>query len=145
MTKDNIHAEKQTATGEFKRARAMSVYRRDDILYRLNYVGTDFVTNEQNSKTAKDAAELILDLHDVATQSPWQPIETAPKDGAVVFLYCVACGFNLMTRGSFRVDDGFSGDREPLWLDMSYDDFTIGYSSVPLNPTHWMPLPKAPS
>lgn len=72
----------------------------------------------------------------------WQPIETAPKDGTQLLLwsngYC-----RKVEIGSFRPDDGFAGD-DPLWLDNSYDDFSCGYASRPLRPTHWMPLPKAP-
>ena len=69
----------------------------------------------------------------------WQPIETAPKDDTMLLLWSM--GIHL---GSWRVDDGYSGDEEPSWFDNSYDSFTTGYSASPLNPTHWMPLPEPP-
>ena len=71
----------------------------------------------------------------------WQPIETAPKDGTIVFLF----SNGETVRGSFRVDDGFTGHDFPEWLDDSFDDWTTGYSARPLTPTHWMPLPNPPS
>lgn len=73
----------------------------------------------------------------------WQPIATAPKDGTNVLLWCH--DYRKIEIGSFRVDGGFSDNEEPLWLDNSYDDFSCGYASVPLEPTHWMPLPAAPT
>lgn len=72
----------------------------------------------------------------------WQPIETAPKDGTQLLLWC-ARHRGRVEIGSFRPDDGFADD-EPLWLDNSYDDFSCGYVSRPLSPTHWMPMPSAP-
>ena len=74
--------------------------------------------------------------------SEWRPIETAPRDGTYVLLWTP--GFNVPRIGSFRVDDGFSGNESPLWLDDSYDDFSCGYASTPLSATHWMPLPPPP-
>lgn len=73
----------------------------------------------------------------------WRPIETAPKDGTQLMLWCPDRAAPMF--GSFRVDEGLSGNDEPLWLDNSYDDFSCGYASCPLKPTHWMPLPAPPS
>jgi len=46
--------------------------------------------------------------------------------------------------GSWRVDEGFSS-KEPMWLDESYDDYSCGFASNPLEPTYWMPIPPAPT
>jgi hypothetical protein len=70
----------------------------------------------------------------------WQPIDTAPKDGTMLLLWSM--GIHL---GSWRVDDGYSGDKEPSWFDNSCDSFTTGYSATPLNPTHWKHLPEPPT
>jgi hypothetical protein len=64
----------------------------------------------------------------------WQPIETAPKDGAEI----LATGYNygLMDSGRHRVITKYL-DGE--WADASnaFRD-TFGYL------THWMPLPEPP-
>lgn len=71
--------------------------------------------------------------------SGWQPIETAPRNGAWV----------LMTGGNS--DYGWDGDTFPdvvsaqfvngEWQFAWYDG---GYYGVYDGPTHWMPLPDAP-
>ncbi len=65
----------------------------------------------------------------------WKPISEAKKDGTEYFLLVKDPLGNLVYRlGSFRVDGGFSGDSEPLWLDKSSDDWSTGYASCPLDP-----------
>ena len=61
----------------------------------------------------------------------------APKDGTYLLLW----SYSIWRIGSWRVDENFPDD-EPLWLDNSYDDFSCGYASIPLNPTAWAYLPK---
>lgn len=80
-------------------------------------------------------------LSALRTQAPdsWRPIDTAPKDGTELFLWC-----GRLKVGSWRVDEGFAS-KEPMWLDDSYDDFSCGFASTPIYPTHWMPLPAAPA
>ena len=72
-------------------------------------------------------------------ESKWQPIETAPKDGTQILV----------------------GNRHGAWLAMYRPIYQSGYSPqnpwfslminhghmkvVELTPTHWMPLPAAPS
>lgn len=46
----------------------------------------------------------------------------------------------LTYTGSWRVDEGFSGNNNPLWLDDSHDDWSTGYASMPLNPIAWKPI-----
>jgi hypothetical protein len=70
----------------------------------------------------------------------WQPIETAPRDETKVLLW--SDGGAVF--GSWRVDKGYAS-KKPMWLDESYDDFSCGFASVPLDPTHWMPLPQPPN
>lgn len=60
----------------------------------------------------------------------WRPIETAPKDWTHVLV----------------VDDGTVG--EARWTDDGWywgSDHSSNPWSCLLNPTHWMPLPAAPS
>lgn len=76
----------------------------------------------------------------------WQPIETAPKDGTHVLLWCPWPWKPMAGRvsvGSFREDD-YAQEDGPTWLDDSHDDFSTGYASTPLRATHWMQLPPPP-
>lgn len=71
----------------------------------------------------------------------WQTIDTAPKHGEYVLLFCPCNGFDAFKIGSYRCDaNDFDGKEGPLWLDDSYDDFSCGYASTPLKPTHWAHL-----
>jgi hypothetical protein len=63
----------------------------------------------------------------------WQPIETAPKDGTVIDLWC----------GGERYADCQWYKNE--WREYRYDDFdSLALLPVERLPTHWMPLPTAP-
>lgn len=79
-------------------------------------------------------------------------MDSAPKDGTQLLLWCA--GRDTPDVGSWRRDEGFhdnsdedfSGGTKELWLDNSYDDFSCGYASRPLTPTHWshINLPSTP-
>jgi hypothetical protein len=61
----------------------------------------------------------------------WQPIETAPKDGAWVILFVdVELGKDCGIMTGFYIENGEYG----YWSDEEYQLF----------PTHWMPLPEPP-
>lgn len=57
----------------------------------------------------------------------WQPIETAPKDGTNIIVYCPLPGSEYIVTARFI----------RVWVD-SYEGEDI------FNPTHWMPLPEPP-
>ena len=75
----------------------------------------------------------------------WQPIETAPKDGTLLLLYSNTEYYKEVVFGSWRCDNSDYEESEPMWLDTSYDDWSIGLNSCPLYPTHWMPVPEPPN
>lgn len=113
--------------------------------------GFDGLEIGEDRKEAKEFIQFVNILIE-RIQDVWQSIGTAPKDGTEVILFCPNIKYPLthpwgyeIEIGSWRVDDGCSGDKEPLWLDNSYNDFSTGYASNPLEPTHWMPLPAPPN
>jgi hypothetical protein len=62
----------------------------------------------------------------------WQPIESAPKDGTPVDIWCAG----------FRYTDAYWGRVANEWLDEDGDPIKDYYGE---EPTHWMPLPSPPS
>ena len=74
--------------------------------------------------------DLYMALRELAaTRREWQPIETAPKSGIGVLLW--------QPWKSGR-DCTVIGHYANGWVDRNCDDFKP-------QPTHWMPLPAAPS
>jgi hypothetical protein len=63
----------------------------------------------------------------------WQPIETAPRDGTVVFLYWPTLSITAYPAVGVNHDDGYG------WEWLQWRD----YGEV--IPTHWMPIPLPPS
>ena len=70
----------------------------------------------------------------------WQPIETAPKDGTPILLYCEEWNF-----------DWHGDDKKPIIAvcrsgrgGAFFIDNTVYYETQALRPTHWMPLPPPP-
>jgi hypothetical protein len=64
--------------------------------------------------------------------SEWQPIESAPKDGTKVDVWCVREG-----KVPLRIPNAYF--YEERWLH-SFNGMRIWH-----DPTHWMPLPPPPS
>lgn len=69
----------------------------------------------------------------------WQPIETAPKDGRELLLFD-----GYVHLGSWTNDSNYP-DEPKQWFDNSYDDYSCGYASTPLKPTHWLLKPSLPT
>lgn len=64
----------------------------------------------------------------------WQPIETAPKDGTAILLYCTKFYFG-------------SGVYLGSWAGTFFEVCTEGETDFPYSDdgaTHWMPLPAPP-
>ena len=79
---------------------------------------------------ASAETDAICDLALAALDRKWRPIETAPKDGTVVF------GINATNREwpcSMVFRRTFDGTKE--WADVCGDSLT---------PTHYIPLPEPP-
>jgi hypothetical protein len=79
----------------------------------------------------------------------WQPIETAPKDGTAIDVWCPTG----IGEGGYRICDAFFGkpyhECISQYCDSCPPDRTVKkwrepLGSEPIKPTHWMPLPKPP-
>jgi hypothetical protein len=72
----------------------------------------------------------------------WQPIETAPKDGTTVLVYCAADdGFNIIEA---RWHEFHRWKGEPNSCGWDVCPFEADRSTE-VFPSHWMPLPQPPS
>ena len=74
----------------------------------------------------------------MSTETPWQPIETAPKDGT---LFDVWAG-----SGNGRIVDASFDPESGLYVEYVVHGGCHGgeYEPIDPQPTHWMPLPPAP-
>lgn len=84
------------------------------------------------------------------TRPAWQPIETAPRDGRTILLGC--CN----SHGKWRTMRGQWFSAETIADEWEYgEDCAAGWYETAvepdapncweISPTHWMPLPKAPT
>lgn len=65
----------------------------------------------------------------------WKEIDEAAKSKGLLLL----TDGEWYWLGSWGTDDNYP-DEEPQWFDNSYDDFSCGYSSCPIDPTHYCEL-----
>lgn len=80
--------------------------------------------------------------------SEWMPIETAPKDGTRILLFCnrVWDEYHNPARSGHwfsevkAVKDEVAYRVNGWWL----DGFDHPFNEPPFCPTHWMPLPNPP-
>lgn len=79
---------------------------------------------ERYAKTALTAALAAM----------WQPIETAPKDGTDILV------FRPRFDGNYIPQVG-----QDWWMRASYTGDCWAKSRADCQPTHWMPLPPAPT
>ena len=79
------------------------------------------------SNSAQQQEKVILD-------SKWQPIETAPRDGTVI----LATWIVNKRRGKWTIQPVIFSCG--VWLHAWDED-----EDLPLEPTHWMPLPEPPT
>lgn len=88
--------------------------------------------------------------------SPWLTIDTAPKDGTVVLLFCPQSDGSpgseyRVTCGNWHVDPGGTTvyrDADGRYIDQDDHDYWEGwlswdggFSEETMLPTHWMPMP----
>ena len=119
--------------------------------YRFKMDGGSWTTWFGTQSFFPRATNVVIEERDVfaappaPAAPPWQPIETAPKDGFVMLYGEIAselskgdgaktwCIGEYNEGGVLSERPGFDWNVEP----------TCGYAVV-CKPTHWMPLPKPP-
>jgi len=75
--------------------------------------------------------------------SAWQPIDTAPKDGSQLLLFCGDYEPPFFV-GSFTWID-LPKDHEDYWEGWSFsEEILANHCGAEPEPTHWMPLPATP-
>jgi len=74
-------------------------------------------------------------IEELESAQQWQPIETAPKDGTEVLVWCEHHGtaYLAIFENHFPNQGWFCAD--------AYPD---GWTELCVDPTHWMPLPEPP-
>jgi hypothetical protein len=70
--------------------------------------------------------------------SEWKPIESAPKDGTLILLYCPDDEPCIVV-GNYYRDEEMDGE---WWL--YADELLTDACPEGAKPTHWMPLPPPP-
>lgn len=99
--------------------------------------------------------EAFTQYYDFAAGPVWQPIETAPKDGGdedgegPIILLATYTNFSpedfhaCCYIGFWGQQSGWTDDSPYQWCDWGASHDIDGWQEI-INPTHWMPLPKAP-
>lgn len=100
-----------------------------------------------------DVVHQVLEriTHPVARAVPWQPIESAPKDGKhVIVAYQNSFGkwrrviAFYVQEGTLEANDDMEEEYAPPgWYE--YGDVAEAYYFTDCPPTHWMPLPAPPT
>ncbi len=75
--------------------------------------------------------------------SGWQPIETAPKDGTPILVYC---RFEKIVVADWGESSVWSNRKTGQGMEWCYSECEGEYNSrYTCEPTHWMLLPEPPA
>jgi len=82
----------------------------------------------------------------------WQPIETAPKNGTHILVFCEGAGQSVAwweakfdaEGGDFNEHDEYVSQYRAAWTDGTVVSFSYE-ELAELHPTHWQPLPAPPA
>lgn len=107
----------------------------NDFLESEEFIGA--LNAHSNARTVPVKESIIREIKRMIRDkcsAGWQPIDTAPKDGEEILLYCPG-NHPLQLMGFFSSDAG------GRWEHCSE---SLYYEEQEIFPTHWMPLPDAP-
>jgi hypothetical protein len=96
------------------------------------------VTYQTNGRDGP--VETLYTLQEAQAMRLWQPIETAPKDGTKIMLYCPRLG--VCGPGHWEVQR-YLRRPKPFWSHWGETIWGIQWLRAD-QPTHWMPLPEPP-
>jgi hypothetical protein len=75
--------------------------------------------------------------------SEWQPIETAPKDGAEVLVYLCQADVDLVRLAYWMPNCDWTRSRPDLWPEGWWSQSScVGQELLQWEPTHWAPFNK---
>jgi hypothetical protein len=92
----------------------------------------------EDMKPAIDEARAALQ-QPVESAGDWRLIETAPKDGTEIDVWCSSS--HPGDNGGYRIANAYWSRAEHKWLKRGQGDCRTWMHQ----PTHWMPLPSAPA
>jgi hypothetical protein len=89
----------------------------------------------------------------VAGVGEWRPIETAPKDGTPVFIWCRGWdSAPIASWGEYPANPVMGSNEESVWMEGwliedchfygGHEEGFLGWNDDPM-PTHWSPVPEA--
>lgn len=117
-----------------------SIERSDDG-YKLMQAHQAWIAWQAPKTTRAD----LTALQPQPAHNPWQPIESAPRDGTQVLVWSDELYIKPYIAW-WGVDQNApeDGNEQEEWLTGDGDSWSTGYYYTPCNPTHWMPLPAPP-
>ena len=114
-----------------------------EILSEINII---MHRNSMPDSTRDKIEAIIQRCVDEALANEWQPIETAPKDGTEVLVYTDVATVPVVHIARWEDGrDGYPDSFEQGWW--SYTEHSVTQTLLEdwKQPTHWMPLPPAPT
>lgn len=119
----------------------------DSLIGKINNLGLLYTSSSLQQDFVDDVYKLVTSSTP-PVQEPvsdaWQPIETAPKDGASIMTTCAGVIGCIPAIVEWLCVDGECRWHEDQENFMEESHFREHWEGCRYNPTHWMPLPKPP-
>lgn len=131
---DRVREDKVDPTGKNRNTVAYDCWRMfEDLAVRYK---EEFAMRDRYKQRSNNWRDKALELSSRLIE--WQPIETAPRDGTPILVYRYCDPWHVIGWATWADVCGISG-----WIARGFTE-TPGVLGLG-NPTHWMPLPAAPS